>query len=97
MAALRQLPGTSARALELLVLTATRTSEVLEARWREVDLEAAVWTVPAIRMKAGKAHRVPLSQQAVSVLRLMQPLATGPDDYLFPGQKPDGPCPQWRS
>ena len=91
MAALRQLPGTSARALELLVLTATRTSEVLEARWREVDLEAAVWTVPAIRMKAGKAHRVPLSQQAVSVLRLMQPLATGPDDYLFPGQKPRRP------
>ena len=91
MAALRRLPGTSARALELLVLTATRTSEVLEARWREVDLEAAVWTVPAIRMKAGKAHRVPLSQQAVSVLRLMQPLATGPDDYLFPGQKPRRP------
>ena len=66
MAALRRLPGTSARALELLVLTATRTSEVLEARWREIDLEAAVWTVPAIRMKAGKAHRIPLSQQALS-------------------------------
>ena len=65
-----------------------RRSSIRSARWREVDLEAAVWTVPAIRMKAGKTHRVPLSQQAVSVLRLMQPLATGPDDYLFPGQKP---------
>ena len=91
MAALRRLPGTSAGALELLVLTATRTSEVLEARWREVNLEVDAWTVPAIRMKAGKAHRIPLSPQAVSVLRLMQPLATGANDYLFPGQRPGRP------
>ena len=46
---------------EFLILTAARTSEVLKARWAEVDLEKAVWTVPAERMKAGREHRVPLA------------------------------------
>jgi integrase len=91
MVALRRLPGTSARALEFLVLTAARTSEVLQARWREVDLEAAVWAIPASRTKTGKLHRVPLSRQAISVLRSMQTLATSPEDYLFPGQRPRQP------
>jgi len=55
-------------AIELLILTAARTGEVIGARWDEIDLEQALWTVPAERMKAKKAHRVPLSPRAVSIL-----------------------------
>ena len=55
-------------AFEFLVLTACRFSEVLKADWQEIDLEAAVWTIPAARMKAGREHRVPLSQRALRVL-----------------------------
>ena len=55
-------------AFELLVLTATRSAEVRLARWREVDLAARVWTIPASRMKAKREHRVPLSGRAVEVL-----------------------------
>ena len=53
--------ATAARALELAILTAARSAEVLGARREEFDLERAVWTVPAMRMKAGREHRVPLS------------------------------------
>ena len=56
-------------AFELAILTACRTSEVLGARWSEIDLDAAVWTVPAARMKASRDHRIPLSVAALSVLR----------------------------
>ena len=62
---LRGLDAMSARALEFLILTAARSGEVLGARWVEFDLEAELWTVPAIRMKAGKEHRVPLSKPAI--------------------------------
>ena len=55
-------------AFEFLVLTATRSAEVRLARWREVDLVARVWTIPATRMKAKREHRVPLSGRAVEVL-----------------------------
>ena len=55
-------------AFELLVLTATRSGEVRNARWEEFDREGAVWTVPAERMKAGRAHRVPLSPRSLEVL-----------------------------
>jgi integrase len=80
---LRAREGLSARALELTVLTAARTSEVLQARWNEFDLENAVWTVPSARMKAGKEHRVPLSEAAVE---LLHGLDKG-TDYVFPGLK----------
>ena len=60
-------PGT-ALAFELLVLTAARSGEVRNARWEEFDLEGAVWTIPAGRMKAGREHRVPLSPRALEVL-----------------------------
>jgi integrase len=66
MAKLRTRPEVSARALEFLILTAARTNEVLCARWGEID--GNIWTVPAERMKAGKAHRVPLSDRAVGIL-----------------------------
>ncbi|MXY17349.1 MAG: site-specific integrase [Gammaproteobacteria bacterium] len=72
-AALRKVRGSNAYrgaalAFELLVLTATRSGEVRSAVWDDVDLESAVWTIPAERMKAGLAHRVPLSDQALALL-----------------------------
>ncbi len=54
-------------AFEFLILTATRTNEVLKAKWSEVDLGQAVWTIPATRMKAGREHRVPLTSRARSI------------------------------
>ena len=75
----------SALALRFLILTATRTSEVLHAQWHEIDREAAVWTVPADRMKAGRDHRVPLSDAAMMVLQALPCLEGNP--YLFPGAR----------
>ncbi len=72
-------------AFELLILTAARTSEVLNARWDEVDLRRAVWTIPAARMKAGREHRVPLGPRAVEILRRARVLA-GDGDLVFPGR-----------
>jgi len=74
---------TSAYALKFLVLTATRTSEVLKATWDEIDLEQATWIIPADRMKAGAEHRVPLSDTAVQVLKAVPADENSP--YLFPG------------
>jgi integrase len=68
MGELRERSSVSARALEFAILTAARTGEVIGARWTEFDLQAAVWTLPATRMKAGKEHRVPLSARAVELL-----------------------------
>jgi integrase len=65
---LRALQGVSARALEFLILTAARTGEAIGTRWSEFDLDAKVWTVPASRMKAGRDHRVPLSEAAMAIL-----------------------------
>ena len=75
----------SALALRLLILTATRTGEVLGASWAEVDLEARVWTIPASRMKAKREHRVPLTEAAMAVLEALPRVAGGP--WLFPGQR----------
>jgi integrase len=68
MADLRQREGVSARALEFAILAAARSGEVRGAEWSEFDMAAKVWSVPAGRMKAGKEHRVPLSDQAVRLL-----------------------------
>jgi integrase len=87
VAELRGRDAVAARALEFAILTAARTSEVLGARWREVDLDGAVWTVPAGRMKAQREHRVPLSGAALAVLRAVLPLASGPEGFVFPGQR----------
>src|SRR5262249_4925940 len=83
LAALRQQDGISARALEFLVLTATRTGETLGATWDEVDMGAKLWTIQAGRMKAGKEHRVPLSDAALAVLQQMHDIRHS--DYVFPG------------
>src|SRR5262249_17863264 len=71
MAELRAVPGVAARALEFLILTAARTGEAIAAAWSELDLDAAQWLIPGARMKTGKEHRVPLSTQAVELLRAL--------------------------
>jgi integrase len=68
MADLRSRNSLSARALEFTVLTAVRTGETIDATWDEIDFAAKIWTIPAPRMKAGKAHRVPLSDRAAEIL-----------------------------
>ena len=74
-----------ARALEFLILTATRTSEALGARWDEIDLDQRMWTIPAGRMKAGREHRVPLPARAVAILKEMAEIRQ--NDFVFPGTK----------
>ena len=59
---------------------------MLGACWDEFDLERAVWTVPAQRMKAGREHRVPLSRRALKILKTLREARDG--DFVFPGQKP---------
>lgn len=68
MSPLQGQQGTAARALEFLILTASRTNEVLGARWSEIDFNNTVWTIPAARMKSGREHKVPLSDRAVEIL-----------------------------
>lgn len=70
-------------ALRLLMLTASRPGEVRGARWAEFDQDAALWIIPAERMKMRTEHRVPLSRQALDVLRTMQGLSGG-RDLVFP-------------
>lgn len=83
MAALRARQSLAALALEMCILTATRTSEVLNAEWSEFDLEKKVWTIPAIRMKAGHAHRIPLTDRALDILKSLPKLDHNP--HVFPG------------
>jgi integrase len=68
MSELRARPGVAARALEFLVLCASRSGEVLGARWEEINLDQKTWTIPAVRMKADKNHVVPLSPAALEIL-----------------------------
>ena len=90
MARLRTRPAMAARALELTILTAARTSETLGAIWSEFDLTEAIWTVPATRMKAGKAHRVPLPDAAIALLtKLAAESGAEPRGFVFPGPKPN--------
>ena len=86
MVALRAMPGVAARALEIIILTATRTSETLNAKWTEFDLDAGLWVIPKERMKSYKEHRVPLPE---SVIRILRSLANQ-NEYVFPGDK-EGP------
>jgi integrase len=83
MAELRQRDTTAARALELQILTASRPGEAAGAQWAELDLQGAVWTIPADRMKAGKEHRIPLAPAAVKLLKAL-PQVNG---NVFPGVK----------
>ena len=82
---LRASESVSALALEFAILTASRTGEVLGARWDEIDLDAKLWTVPAARMKAGREHRVPLTARALAILQTVEKVRTG--EHVFPGQR----------
>lgn len=77
--------GISARALEFCILTAARSGEVRKATWNEIDLDDALWIVPAKRMKAAREHRVPLSEAALSILNAL-PRIEG-CNLLFPGMR----------
>lgn len=87
MVQLRANAGIAPRALEFTVLTAARSGEVRGARWAELDLATKVWIVPAERMKAGKEHRVPLSDAAVDLLEALPRLDAS--DLVFPGSGRD--------
>lgn len=75
----------AARALEFLIMTAGRTSEVLKATWDEIDFDSRIWTLPAERMKAKRAHRVPLNDDAMEILQDL--FETRVSAYVFPGQR----------
>lgn len=80
--------GMGARALEFAILTATRTGEVVGARWDEIDEAAKLWIIPAGRMKAGAELRVPLSAPTLGLLKKLRAVRTGP--FVFPGQTGEG-------
>lgn len=81
--------GMAAQALQFTILTACRTSEVLNAQWSEMDLASALWTIPASRMKARREHKVPLSDAAVAVLERLARVQDNP--FVFPGMKEGRP------
>jgi integrase len=85
MAELRSRDTIAARCLEITTLTALRSGEVTGARWDEVDVDAKVWTIPAERMKAGREHRIPLSDRAVAIFKSIHPLVGS--DLVFEGVK----------
>jgi integrase len=89
MVSLDERPAMAARALAFTILTAARSGEVLGARWPEIDLDKAVWTVPARRMKAGREHRVPLSPQAMAIVSALH--EDGETGFVFSGTSPDKP------
>ena len=89
IAELRQQEDNAARALEFAILTAARTNEVIGATWSEIDLEDRLWTLPAERMKAGREHRVPLSEPALTILAAMREVREG--EFAFPGGRAKRP------
>jgi integrase len=84
MGILSNTDGMGARALELTILTATRTKESLGARWEEFDFNSCIWTIPKERMKAGVEHRIPLSDQAMKMVLKMAEYKMS--DYVFPNR-----------
>jgi integrase len=83
MTDLRRQKGMAARALEFTILTATRSGEVRGATWTEIDLGNAAWAIPASRMKSEKEHRVPLSKEALALLKRLP----RDSEYVFPAPK----------
>lgn len=92
LAALRDAPlnEMTCLAFEFLVLTATRTSEVLSARWSEIDFEQKLWIIPGERMKTGREHRIPLSSRCLEILMRARLLAAE-GDLIFQGRSRDKP------
>lgn len=85
MSELRDMDSISARALEFTILNASRTGEVIGAKWSEIDLAAKVWTIPPARMKASREHRVPLSERAVKILDALPREVES--EFVFPGAR----------
>jgi integrase len=85
MDALRHAPGIAALCLRFIILTGSRSSESRGARWDEIDLERATWSIPGDRMKAGKPHRVPLSDEALAVLKQAAAMRMVNSPFVFPG------------
>jgi len=83
----RKLNTTTARALQLLTLTATRTGDVRGADWAEINLQKKLWTISAARMKGGREHVVPLSDAAIKLLKSMSPATSG---LVFVGERNGG-------
>ncbi len=86
---LREREALGALALELCILTAARSGEILGMKWAEIDFGKKIWTVPANRMKAGREHRVPLSVRAIAILRKLEKLKLA--EFVFPGQARNKP------
>ena len=82
---LRERKAIASLALEFCILTAARSGEVLGACWSEIDFAAKVWTIPACRMKAGREHRIPLSDRALAIIEKLSETRTG--DFVFAGQR----------
>jgi integrase len=89
IAKLRAREATASLALELCILTAARSGEILGMQWSEIDIDKKIWTVPANRMKAGREHRVPLSSRAVAILKQLKKARVG--EFVFPGQARNKP------
>jgi integrase len=83
MTELRNRSALAARCLEFTILTAARSGEALGADWGEIDFDRKLWTVPAVRMKAGAEHVVPLSQPALDLLRGLLPEQASPAERIF--------------
>lgn len=86
MEKLAAIDSPAAAALRFLILTASRTGEVIGCRWSEIDIETKIWTLPPSRMKAGREHRVPLSDLALDLLKGLE--RTGEFVFTFNGTKP---------
>nr|WP_240959666.1 site-specific integrase [Novosphingobium olei] len=87
LAKLRRRSTVSRLALEFLILTACRSGEVRGAEWSEFDFSKKLWSIPAERMKAGAMHQVPLSAEALDVLKRVKSYKVETCDLVFPGQK----------
>jgi len=90
MGAIRAVDTMASKALQFAILCASRTSEVINARWPEFDLDGRMWVVPGERMKSGRTHRVPLSDAAIAILRELATVAE-PSGLVFHGQKAGAP------
>jgi integrase len=88
---LKKMPGVAARALEFLILNASRTTEVRKARWSEFDLEKRIWVIPVEEGRMGKtkkSHIVPLSSQSIKILKTLDELRLS--EYVFPNTRSNG-------